>query len=131
MSFETVAIYMMSGDFVGFGILNPAERADSDGVVKLQSANVYVEGQEDKLNKQLELLNQNVDLRAFWPNPKDPEVLALLEDRSFIPIEYEQREMVDDDNSHYVWKQEIASDEHGNYIYDPGGHPQMVQGSEL
>src|SRR5665213_4322537 len=97
----------MQGTFIGYGIRNPAERADSDGVVKLQSANVYVEGQEAKLNEQLELLNQNADLRAFWPNPKDPEVLALLEDRSFMPIEYEERQVVDDENSHYVWKQEI------------------------
>lgn len=117
MGYRSVAIYSMDGAFVGYGIKGDAP--------KLQTTNIYVEGEEAKLKEQLSSLNQTQDIRAFWPNPKDPEVLALLADESFVPIEYEEREVVDDEHSYYVWQQEPEVDETGM----PTGR--MVQGSAL
>jgi hypothetical protein len=125
MTYASVAVYSLEGDFLGYGIKD-------DAAQKLQSTNLYLESEGGKLNEQLERLNTNVDLRSHWPNPKDPAVVQLLSDPDFIPIEYELREVIDDEHSYYVWKQEPAVDENGKYIIDPTtGQPTMVQGSEL
>jgi hypothetical protein len=125
MSFEPLALYTLQGQFIGYTIKDPA-------VSKLQTTNIYVEGEEAKLNARIAELNENGDLAAVWPHPQDPEVRQLLSDREFCPINYVDREVVDDDNSFYVWKQEPETDEHGNYVIDiMTGQPKMVQGSEL
>lgn len=125
MSFEALFVYNADSQFVGYIIKDPQ-------VEKLQSTNLYREDELDKLNARLADLNADVDLRRFWPNPKDPEVLQLLTNREFCPIKYVEREVVDDENSFYVWKLEQESDEHGNPVFDlVTGQPKMVQGSEL
>ncbi len=125
MSYSAVLLYNTQGKFLGYAIaLNEQP--------KLQSTNVWMEHEGDKLQARLDELNTDVDLRRYWPNPKDPEVLQILDDLNFMPIEYIQAEMVDDDHSLYIWKQEPAVDERGGYILDPiTGTVQMTQGSEL
>jgi hypothetical protein len=116
-----VAIYDTDANFLGYTI------KDADpAIVKLQSTNLWLESEIDKLQEQLNRLNQAVDLRLYWPNPKDPEVLAILANPDFMPIEYIEMEMVDDEHSYYVWVQEPE--------YDPAtGEPtgRMVDGSVL
>lgn len=107
MSYVPVAIMRVDGSFVGYTIM----RADAQ---KLQTTNIYTEGEEAKLDEQVALLNADVDIKRFWPHPQDPEVLALLADETFIPIEYKMAEMVDDEHSYYVWKQTEEVDQHGN-----------------
>lgn len=119
MTFVPVAIYdYNSGAFLGYGIKD-------DRAVKLQSANLWKDGEEQSLNDQLRRLNNQVDINKHWPHPQDPDVQKLLNDPNFFPIEYEEAEVVDDEKSNYVWKMESETDEHGN---ETG---RMVQGSEL
>ncbi len=126
MSYRPVAIYdLATGDFVGHAI----KKSDFP---KFHSVNIYLEGEETKLNEQLARLNEDVDLRRFWPNPKDPEVLVILADENFMPIEYMQAEVVDDENSYYVWHTEQEVDAYGNPIFDPAtGQPSMIQSDKL
>jgi hypothetical protein len=134
MAYGEVAIYSLAGDFLGYTIKSDAiDPGTGQPVKKLQTTNLYLEGEEDKLKEQLERLNQDVDLRLHWPNPKDPEVMQLLNDPDFIPLEYELREVVDDETSYYVWKLEPeVSEETGQYVIDPTtGQPHMIQGTEL
>lgn len=126
MPFIPVALYTMEGEHVGYAI--KATEVPS----KLQSTNVYLEGEEDKLRQQLADLNENVDIRSHWPDHRDPEVQALINDPSFMPIEYVDAEVVDDENSFYVWKKEHKTDENGNPLYDIAtGLPVLVDGTEL
>jgi hypothetical protein len=106
MSFQPVMLYSMDADFIGYTILG------QNG--KLQSTNTYAAGEEDKLNARIAELNTEVDLNAYWPNPKDPEVLKLLDDPSFVPIEYVETDVIDDENSWYVWQQVAEVDAYGN-----------------
>lgn len=127
MPFIPVACYSATdGNFLGYAI--KAAEVPS----KLQSTNLYLEGEEVKLNEQLAALNENVDIRSHWPSHNDPEVQALVNDPSFMPIEYIDAQVVDDDHSLYVWKKEHATDDHGNPLFDLAtGQPVMVDGSEL
>lgn len=122
MSFEPLAIYTMQGQFVGYAIKDPK-------VSKLQSTNVYLEGEEAKLNERIAELNEKGDLTAVWPHPQDPEVKSLLDNPEFCPINYVERDVVDDDKSLYVYKQEQETDEMGNPVFDIiTGQPKMIQG---
>jgi len=106
MSYEEVLIYSKTGAFVGWGI-------KGSEIDKLQSANLWTEAEQEKLAKRLNELNENVDLNATWPHPQDPDVLQLLADKNFVPIEYEERQVVDDDHSDYVWEQVPETDDNG------------------
>lgn len=125
MSFEALLLYNTDSQFVGYVIKDPS-------VDKLQSTNIYGEHEIDKLNLRLEELNENVDLQRYWPHPQDPEVQQLLANREFCPIKYVDREVVDDENSFYVWEQVQEVDEHGNPVFDlVTGLPKMVQGENI
>jgi hypothetical protein len=103
MAFEPVAVYNLDGVFVGYGIRNADE-----GVMKLHSTNLWGETQEDKidLNEQLGRLNANVDIRAFWPQVQDPDVQAILNEPTFEPLKTSPVEVVDEDNSVFIWHEE-------------------------
>jgi hypothetical protein len=124
MSFNAVMIYSLNGDLLGYAIKN-------DTLTKLQSTNMYAEHEISALNEQLRRLNTDVDLRQYWPNPKDPEVLRILDDEKFMPIEYVQAQVVDDELSTYIWELEQAVDERGNDLRHPDGKPVMTQGANL
>lgn len=96
MTYDSVAIYTLEGDFVGYGI---------KGEHKLQSTNIYAENETMELSKQIERLNSAVDIRKYWPHPQDPEVVALLDDENFCPVAMIDTEVVDEDNSQLVYKQ--------------------------
>jgi hypothetical protein len=118
MSYERVLVYDEHANFVGSCIKDPQHP-------KLQTTNLYVPGEEAKLTERLNQLNETVNLNAFWPRQDDPEVLSLLADESFVPIEYIDAEMIDDDHSFYVWQQVPETDDEGR----PTGR--MIDGQEL
>lgn len=97
MSYLPVAVYSMDGDFLGYAIKGEQ--------FKLQSTNLYRENEGDALQQRLNDLNEDVDLRLYWPNPKDPEVLEILAHPEWMPIQYKMAEVVDDEHSTYVWEQ--------------------------
>src|ERR1044072_4802472 len=97
MSYEAVQIHDLEGKFVGYTI-------KKTGLPKLQSSNIWVEGEEDDLREQLGRLLADVDIKQSWPSAKDPEVVALLNDLEFHPIEFEQVDVVDDEASTYIEK---------------------------
>ena len=92
--FRAVEIYDMDGDFVGFAIL---------GKKLLQSTNVWAESELLDVEERVRELNEGEALKTVWPMPTDPEVLAILQDRSFMPIEYETYEVIDYDKSKIVY----------------------------
>lgn len=97
--YQPVLVYDQEGNFIGHAI-------KSTSALKLQSTNIYLEGEQEDLNAQLARLNESVSLKAVWPNPRDPEVIALLDDPKFMPIEYVEEDVVDDENSYYVYDKE-------------------------
>jgi hypothetical protein len=101
MAFEAVVVYNMDGDFLGYGIKKP-------DTLQLQSVNIWAEDPEQitDLQAQLGRLNQAVDIRSFWPDVRDPEVVNILSDPNWMPIETSPMEVVDEDNSNFVWIEE-------------------------
>jgi hypothetical protein len=105
MTYEAVTVYNLDGDFLGYGIKKPE-------VIQLQSVNVWNESPEEieDLNKQLNRLTQASDILEFWPDVRDPAVVALLDDPNFMPLKTSPVSVVDEGESHFVWFEE-PSDE--------------------
>lgn len=116
-----MAVFDLDGNFFGYVIKDAAPN-----IFKLQSTNIYQELEYPQAEQRIAALNQDIDIRSYWPNPKDPTVLAVLADPNFMPIEYEMKNMVDDENSYYVWVQEPEYDHETGL---PTGR--TVNGSEL
>lgn len=113
MSFQTVYVYDADGEFLGLSIYKP-------GAQKLHTANLWQNTPEDTadLARQLERLNDDVDVRAFWPDVRDPEVQELLDDPEFEKLKLSPVEVVDEDKSVFVWIEE-PSDENPYGKADP------------
>jgi hypothetical protein len=104
---EAVAIYTLTGSFVGYTIRDPSKP-------KLQTTNVYTEQEQEQLAKRLAELNDGQQVRTAWPDTRDPEVQKLLHDRNFEPIEMEEQQVIDEEESFLVWIQQPETDEWGN-----------------
>ena len=119
MTYVHLALYdPQTSEFVGYAIKD--DQAD-----KLQSTNIYRDGEEDKLSTQLNRLNDQSALNQHWPHPQDPDVQALVNDPNYHPLEYVEQEVIDDENSYYVWVKEPELDENGEAT------GRMVDGPEL
>jgi hypothetical protein len=97
VEYKAVLIYNYSdGGFVGYGI---------QGLNKLQSTNIWTEGEEVDLFNRLQALNESNDIKSCWPHPQDPDVVSLLDDHNFHPIEYTVTDVIDKDRSTLVYEQ--------------------------
>jgi hypothetical protein len=101
--YRHVAVFTLAGDFLGFGI-------KEDGAQKLQSTHLYPEDTASaELTARLAELNTDRSLQQVWPDARDPEVQALVNDPNFEPIEMVDEDVIDMDRSYIV------------YIKDPEG----------
>lgn len=115
--YSAVAVYTLQGGFVGYTIHNP-------GAIKLQSTNLYNEDEQEQLAKRLAALNESSQIKAQWPDAKDPEVQALVDDPTFEPIEYKDDQVLDEDNSYLVYIKvpvidEMTGEQTNEYIDGP------------
>jgi hypothetical protein len=108
MSYIAVSIYDLDGSFLGYGI-------KQEGVDKLLNNNLWTESPEDvsDLKAQLSRLNEAVDIRAYWPNVRDPEVQELVNNPNWEPLEYSPVEVVDEENSIQIWEKEPDNEQPG------------------
>src|SRR5258708_1993357 len=100
-------VYDQSGEFQGYCIRK-------EGVVKLQSTNLYLESEIAELDVQLGRLNEDAGLKAHWPSPKDPDVVAILDNPDFMPLEYADQQVIDEANSYIVYQEVAGTDDDGN-----------------
>lgn len=96
MAYRHVAVFELDGTFIGYAV-----REESAN--KLQSTNLYSEDEGEDLAKRIAALNDSQTITQAWPDARDPEVVALLYDPAFEPIEYADEEVVDTDNSYLVY----------------------------
>jgi hypothetical protein len=101
MAYQAVSIYTLDGAFLGYGL-------KQDGVDKLHNNNLWTDSAEDveDLKAQLGRLNDAVDIRAYWPDVRDEEVQAILNDPEFEPLKLSAVEVVDEENSLFIWIEE-------------------------
>lgn len=84
--------------FVGYAIQKTPE--------KLQSINVYTENQLPQLRLQLDRLNDQNNVLAHWPHYTDPDVQRLVGNPAWEPVKDEPVEVVDEENSIFIWDRE-------------------------
>jgi hypothetical protein len=94
--FEQVYVYAGDGSFIGSTI----KRQDAK---KLNTMNLWTEDEDEDLRAQLQRLNDSIAIQAHWPSLNDPEVLDLLNNPAWEPVPLAPVEMVDEDNSTFVW----------------------------
>lgn len=101
MSYVAVVIYDMDGNFLGYSIKDEA-------VDKLHNNNLWTESAPDMedLKAQLARLNDSTAVLAHWPDVRDPEVVALLDDPNFEPLALSPVEVVDEEASVFIWIEE-------------------------
>lgn len=100
MAFRVAAVYDLEhGEFVAYTIYK-------DDPLKLASTNLWAESETADLQIQLDRLNDDVNIKAFWPQVQDPDVQQLLDDETFMPIERYEEEVVDDERSIYFYLEE-------------------------
>lgn len=106
MAFEVVYVYDANGTNRGATILQ-------QGANKLHTLNLWdINNPEDAadLREQLGRLVDNTDVRAFWPDVRDADVQALLNNSEWEPLTLSPAEVMDEENSVIVWQEE-PSDE--------------------
>lgn len=95
--YQAVSVYDMNeGRFLGYAI-------NLIGTPKLRGTFLYrettesEEGEEELLREDLERLNHGADMTHHWPDKDDPDFIALINDPDFMPIEYTEEEVIDDE----------------------------------
>src|SRR5687768_5434425 len=92
VQYEAVYLYDRNNQFVGAAI----RKTD---VLKLESVNIWTQDETEDFKKTLSGLNDEQELRAFWPDAHDPEVGVLVEDPEWEPLELHEEDVPDWDNS--------------------------------
>lgn len=105
-SYQAVSVYSLEGEFLGYTIKQV-------GVDKLLNNNLWAEADVPDLKAQLQRLNEQGDIRQFWPNVRDPEVQALINDDNWEPLEKSPVQVTDEENSVFVWIEEPSDESPG------------------
>lgn len=110
MSYEAVYLYNNRNEFLGVAI----KKTDAP---KLHSVNVWGDSPEDvaDFKKTLASLNDEQDLRQFWPAANDAEVADLVADEAWEPLELHEEQVPDWENSTLVYRRDSV------YGYDYDG----------
>lgn len=94
--YSHVAVFELDGTFLGYAVKEANNRT-------LQSTHLYSEDDSEILAKRIADLNDSQAILGTWPDARDPEVQALVNDPSFEPVEMTDGEVVDIDNSYMVY----------------------------
>ena len=104
MAYRHVAVFELDGQFLGYTV-------KKDDAHKLQSTHLYSEDEGDALTDRLRELNDSQTVLAAWPDARDLDVQALVNDPSFEPIEMSDEEVVDNDNSYIVYLKDVEGED--------------------
>lgn len=91
-----VAVFELDGTFVGYAVKEENNRT-------LQSTHLYREDEGEALAKRVAELNESQRVLGTWPDARDPDVVALVNNPNFEPIEYVENEVIDMDKSYLVY----------------------------
>lgn len=101
MKYEAVYLYNNSNQFVGVSI----KSTEGD---RLHTVNIWTDSPEDveDFKQTLAGLNDEGQLRQFWPDAMDPEVVELVENEEWEPLELHEERVIDWDASTIVMVQQ-------------------------
>jgi hypothetical protein len=102
--YSHVAVFELDGTFLGYAVKEANNRT-------LQSTHLYAEDEGEDLAKRIAELNESQTVLAAWPDARDPDVQALVNDPSFQPIEMSDEEVVDTDNSYIVYLKDAEGED--------------------
>lgn len=105
MEYELAVVATQNGLVIGYAI-------KKTGLPKFESVNIYQPDEVGEARDDIRDLNKRAALREFWPTPDDLEVQALINDPDFCPVEYDEVDTIDMENSTLVYD-EVPSLETG------------------
>lgn len=109
MKYEAVYLYNNRNEFLGVGI-------KKTNAPQLQSVNIWSDSDEEieDFRKTLAGLNDEGALREHWPQAMDPEVIELVENPDWEPLELHEASVPDWENATLVYKRDSV----WGYDYD-------------
>lgn len=102
--YKHAAVFELDGQFLGYVIKEANNRT-------LQSTHLYSEEESEDLAKRIAELNESQTVLAAWPDARDPDVQALVNDSSFEPIEMSDEEVMDVDQSYIVYLKDAEGED--------------------
>lgn len=90
MEYQAAMVYDGDGQFLGYTL----HRIETN---TLRSTHLYSDDEVEQLQNDLGRLNHGADMTRHWPTNDDPDFVALIADETFMPIEYTEEEVVDDE----------------------------------
>lgn len=95
-----LALYDLDGNFLAYTIA----KTDAQGtLLKLHTTNIWALEDSGDLTGQIERLNDQGDILAYWPDVRDPDVQALLNDPNWEPTQLFPIEVPDESKCVYVY----------------------------
>lgn len=94
MSYLIAKIATLDDEELGYVVVK-------EGTAKLEDSNIWVEG--EGIEEHVAKLNDLVLLKQHWPDARDPEVTALVNDPEFEPLVYTEQEVYDDATEEYAY----------------------------
>lgn len=95
MTYVPILVYDNEANFLGYGIKDTNKN-------KLHTANLWGQDETAELREQIERLNDQTSVLANWPSMNDPEVMKLIGDPTWEPVEDEPAQVVDEEASTIV-----------------------------
>lgn len=93
-----LALHDLDGDFIAFTIGKVDEN-----VLVLHTTNMWTEEDSADLTEQIDRLNDQTSVLAYYPDARDPEVQALLDDPTWQPVDRIPTEVPDNDKSVFIY----------------------------
>lgn len=109
--YELAYVRNLNDDLVGYAIIKHV----ANGKIKFEGQFVYTKDELEDAVETVNTRNESYAIRTCWPDPQDPEVVALLADPTFDSggVTYDSR-VIDEDASDLVYEY----DEDNNPLID-------------
>lgn len=99
--YKALALYDLEGNFLAYTI-----GKEDEYVLKLHTTNMWSQGDSDDLTAQIDRLNDQGDVLAYWPDVRDTEVQALLDNPAWEPVDKIPTEIPDNDKSVFFYSEQ-------------------------
>ena len=100
--YAPLALYDLNGNFLAYTIA----KTDSDGaLLKLHTTNIWAQEDSADLTDQLGRLNDQSDILAYWPDVRDPDVQALLDNPTWEPVQLFPLQVQDESICVYLYRE--------------------------
>lgn len=98
-----LALYDLEGNFLAYTIGKVVKNDNDEDVLSLQTLKMWTQEESDDFTEQIDRLNDQGNVLAYWPDVRDPEVQAILADETWEPVDRIPTEVPDNEKSVFIY----------------------------